>query len=89
MTNLPMRGATEPTVTEDFGDPHSKGQQTDMASPEAAVGEGVEPEVTVANEVIADRGQEEDSQFEEGLHEEHPTNPVEASHSPIPGISPT
>lgn len=69
-----MMGATKPTIAEDhvvsmedvFGDPYPEGQQVNMASPEAAEVEMVEPKLTMIEEVIMDRGQEE-AQVEEGL----------------------
>lgn len=55
-------------------DLHHKGQQVNMASLEAVKG-GVEPEATMAEEVIVDR-EEEEAQVEEGLLEECPATPV-------------
>lgn len=45
-------------MEEIFRDPHPEGQ-TNTASPEDVEGEGLELEVTVAEEVVMDRGREE------------------------------
>lgn len=64
MDDLLMMRVAEPFVSEDleittveiFREIHPEGQQTSMVS-SAAEREEVEPEITMANEVIEDRGQ--------------------------------
>lgn len=89
-----MMAVMEPTVLEGavvkmediFRDLHQEGQQTNMASPEVANGEGVEPIATTIKEVTADRGQE-GSQVERAS----PRNillPCGDGPSSVPDISP-
>lgn len=69
-----------------FVDPHLEGQQKDMASRGAAKGEKVEPEATMTDEVITNRGQEGEAQVEEGLPKEHLASLAMEGPSSFPNI---
>lgn len=91
-----MMGKTEPTVVEDpvvtlediFGDLCPEGH-TSMEFSEAVEGEGVEPEATIAKQVIVDKDQEEEVEAEEGLPVEYPATPTTTWPSSVSDTSPT
>lgn len=60
--DLPMMGAMEPVVADNFGVLHLEGQQESMASLVAARREGVDLEATMAEEVVMEGGQTEEAQ---------------------------